>query len=75
MPMSEADTRAKLIDPKLKDADWEEALITREFPYKKGRVRLIGETTTKDHPQFVDYLLRDAPPRLRRPDRAARRRR
>ena len=59
MGMSEADTRAKLIDPKLLAAGWTEQLIQREFPYKKGRVRLIGEHTTRDAPQFVDYVLRD----------------
>src|SRR4051794_8030186 len=61
MGMSEADTRAKLIDPRLRDAQWTEQLIQREFPYKRGRVRLIGEHTTRDTPQFVDYVLRDAP--------------
>jgi type I restriction enzyme R subunit len=61
MGMSEADTRAKLIDPRLHDGGWTEQLIQREFPYKRGRVRLIGEHTTRDAPQFVDYVLRDAP--------------
>ena len=61
MGMSEADTRAKLIDPSLRDAKWTEQLIQREFPYRKGRVRLIGEHTTRDAPQFVDYVLRDQP--------------
>src|SRR3954467_12635767 len=61
MGMSEADTRVKLIDPKLGAAQWTEQLIQREFPYRKGRVRLIGEHTTRDAPQFVDYVLRDQP--------------
>lgn len=61
MGMSEADTRAKLIDPQLRAAGWAEPLITREFPYKRGRIRLIGEQTVRDSPVFVDYLLRDAP--------------
>lgn len=61
MGMSEADIRAKLIDPRLHDAQWTEQLIQREFPYKRGRIRLIGEHTTRDAPQFVDYVLRDAP--------------
>jgi type I restriction enzyme R subunit len=59
MGMNEADTRANLIDPKLLAAGWGQQLIQREFPYKKGRVRLIGEHTTRDAPQFVDYALRD----------------
>ena len=57
--MGEADTRAKLIDPMLHDAGWDEPLIEREFPYKKGRVRLVGDQTIRDAPQFVDYVLRD----------------
>jgi len=61
MGMSEADTRAKLIDPRLRDAQWTEQLIQREFPYKRGRIRLIGEHTARDAPQFVDYVLRAAP--------------
>ena len=61
MGMSEADTRSKLIDPTLHAANWGETLIQREFPYRKGRVRLIGEHTTRDAPQFVDYILRDRP--------------
>ena len=61
MGMSEADTRVKLIDPQLHAAGWSEPLIQRELPYKKGRVRLIGEHTTRDKPQFVDYVLRDSP--------------
>jgi type I restriction enzyme R subunit len=59
--MSEADTRSKLIDPRLHAAGWEERLIQRELPYKKGRIRLIGEHTTRDAPLFVDYTLRDEP--------------
>jgi type I restriction enzyme R subunit len=61
MGMSEADTRSKLIDPKLHAGDWDESLIQREFPYKKGRVRLVGDHTTRDAPLFVDYVLRDKP--------------
>src|SRR5438552_3879477 len=61
MGMSEADTRSKLIDPNLHAAHWDEPLIQREFPYKKGRIRLVGDQTTRDAPQFVDYVLRDQP--------------
>lgn len=61
MGLNEADTRAKLVDPRLKDAGWNETLIQRELSYKRGRVRLIGEHTVRDHPQFVDYVLRSAP--------------
>lgn len=59
MGMSEADTRSKLIDPRLHAARWDEPLIQREFPYKRGRIRLVGEHTARDQPQFVDYVLRE----------------
>src|SRR5262245_60092100 len=61
MGLSEADTRAKLIDPRLRDAGWDEPRIQREYPYKRGRVRLLGDQPVRDEPQFVDYLLRLAP--------------
>lgn len=61
MGMSETDTPVKLIDPQLHAAAWDEPRITREYPYKRGRIRLIGDQTIRDTPQFVDYLLRDAP--------------
>jgi type I restriction enzyme R subunit len=61
MGMSEADTRSKLIDPKLYAASWDESRIQREFPYKRGRIRLVGEHTTRDNPLFVDYALRGKP--------------
>jgi type I restriction enzyme, R subunit len=61
MGMSEADTRSKLIDPRLYAAGWDEPRIRREFPYKRGSIRLVGEHPTRDHPQFVDYVLRDEP--------------
>ncbi|MEU0236494.1 EcoAI/FtnUII family type I restriction enzme subunit R [Nocardiopsis sp. NPDC006198] len=59
MGLNEADTRAKLIDPKLVAAGWSEAVIEREFTYKRGRVRLVGEQSIRDQPQFCDYVLRD----------------
>ena len=43
--MNEADTRAELIDPQLKDAGWgevEESRIQREYPINKGEIRAGG---------------------------------
>ncbi len=60
MALSEAETRTQLIDPRLQIAGWGDELIQREYPYKKGRVRLIGEHTTRDAPLFADYVLRNA---------------
>src|SRR6266699_1522094 len=62
--LNEADTRAKLIDPKLKASMWGESQITREHYFVKGkaitggRIYLIGEESRRREPQRVDYLLR-----------------
>ena len=42
MGMSAAETRAALIDPKIKANGWSEDRIEREYLYRKGRIRLIG---------------------------------
>ena len=63
-PLNEADTRAKLIDPKLKASLWGESQIEREHYFVKGkaitdgRIYLIGEESRRREPQRVDYLLR-----------------
>ena len=49
MPLNEADTRAQLIDPKLRAAGWSDSLITREHfcrrddRYTAGRILLVGD--------------------------------
>ncbi|MFN8672540.1 MAG: DEAD/DEAH box helicase family protein [Candidatus Sericytochromatia bacterium] len=55
MNFSEADTRAKLIDPKLKESLWDENFIIREYYFTDGR-KLLGNQRTKR--LFADYLLR-----------------
>jgi type I restriction enzyme R subunit len=63
-PYNEADTRAKLIDPALKAAGWDEDLISREHYYNKnkkitaGRIYLTGEKSNRREPKKVDYILR-----------------
>jgi len=52
--MTESDTRSKLIDPKLKEATWNESNITREYYFTDGR-KLIGGKRGKRY--YVDYLL------------------
>lgn len=54
MAYSESDTRSKLIDPKLKQSDWKETNIIREYYFTDGR-KLIGNKRGKRY--FVDYLL------------------
>lgn len=56
MIYSESDTRAKFIDPKLKDAGWQEEQIVREWYFTDGR-KLPGNKRWKQ--SFVDYLLKD----------------
>ena len=54
MTYSEADTKAKLITPKLINDGWKEANIVREYYFTDGR-KLIGNKRGKRY--FVDYLL------------------
>lgn len=54
MALSESDTRSKLIDPKIKESEWNESHIVREYFFTDGR-KLIGNKRGKQY--FVDYLL------------------
>jgi hypothetical protein len=54
MNISEADTRAKFIDPKIQKARWEDFVI-REHYFTDGR-KLIGGK--RGRRLFVDYLLK-----------------
>jgi len=62
--MNEADTRARLIDPKLKQAGWGDSQITREHYYQRdhqytqGRVILVGDRVRRGKVCKADYLLR-----------------
>lgn len=61
---NEADTRAGLIDPKLKAAGWTDTQVTREHYYQRehrytqGRVILAGDRVRRGEARKVDYLLR-----------------
>lgn len=61
MTLSERETRTQLIDPQLAAAGWTDALVEREYQYRPGRLRLLGEQTVRDEAQFVDYVLRAEP--------------
>ena len=54
MAYTEADTRAKLIDPQIKSSEWLESNIVREYYFTDGR-KLIGGKRGKQY--YVDYLL------------------
>jgi len=59
--LNEADTRAKLIDPKLHRSGWTEDAIRREYsltPETGGRVVLEGNVEKREKPRKADYLLR-----------------
>jgi type I restriction enzyme R subunit len=61
---NEADTRATLIEPKLKSAGWLDTQIKREYYYQKdyrytpGRIILVGDRIKRGEGRRVDYLLR-----------------
>ncbi|MFN3919559.1 MAG: EcoAI/FtnUII family type I restriction enzme subunit R [Methylohalobius sp.] len=61
---NEADTRATLVDPKLKTAGWADTQITREHYYQRdhkyapGRIILVGDRIRRGESRKVDYLLR-----------------
>jgi hypothetical protein len=58
MPLDEADTRAQLIDPKLKAAGWTDSRITREHVYRRdhrytaGRTCLAGDEARRQSAAF-----------------------
>lgn len=55
--MNEAETRAELIDPKLKESGWgvkEETKILREFHITKGKIQAGGK---RAKPLIADYIL------------------
>jgi type I restriction enzyme R subunit len=64
MGRNEADTRATLIEPKLKSAGWSDTQITREYYYNRdyqytpGRIVPTGGGIKRAKPRRVDYLLR-----------------
>jgi type I restriction enzyme R subunit len=55
--ISEADTKAKLIDPLLKSSGWKEEDIIREFYIKVGKVIVEGLNAKRGEKFFVDYVL------------------
>ncbi|MHA2616797.1 MAG: type I restriction endonuclease subunit R, partial [bacterium JZ-2024 1] len=64
MPLNEADTRARLVDPRLRASGWTDQEISREFyynanhPYTPGKIILAGDRVHRGNPKRVDYLLR-----------------
>jgi type I restriction enzyme R subunit len=55
--LNEADTRAKLIDPKLRSSGWDEENIIRNFTISAGKVNIFGDRVEREEKKFADYLL------------------
>jgi len=55
MGFSEADTRSKLIDPKLFEAGWEESKIEREYVVGDGKI--LDSKGNRAAKRFADYAL------------------
>lgn len=56
MPLNEAETRAKLIDPAIKAVGWTEAHIKREETL--GRIAIVGGKAVRSRSGRTDYTLR-----------------
>lgn len=56
LPLSESDTRAKLIDPALHERQWTEDLIKREE--SAGSIRIVEGNPVKEKKGRTDYILR-----------------
>jgi len=57
MSYNEADTRAKIIDPKIKQSGWTENFISREFYFTDGKIFLVGDEVKRKEPKKADYIL------------------
>ncbi len=57
MAYNEADTRAKIIDPKIKQSGWTEDFISREFYFTDGKIFLVGDEAKRKEPKKADYIL------------------
>lgn len=55
MGLSESDTRVKLIDPKLRESEWDESKISREVLVTNGTI--IDSQGNRKPPRFADYVL------------------
>jgi len=59
MPLSEADVKAKYIDPKIHKSGWLEEFLIREYPISQDRFFVEGEEYRKlNTKKFADYVLK-----------------
>ena len=57
MNYKEADTKAKLITPKILESGWTENDIEREHYFTDGKILIDGFESKRQKGEFVDYLL------------------
>src|SRR3989338_2874532 len=59
MPLSEDDTRVKIIDPKIRECGWLEEYLVRQYPIADDRFYVEGEEYKRlpTH-KFADYVLK-----------------
>lgn len=58
MPISEADTCRRFIEPKLCDAGWDDEQICEQRCFTDGRVIVVGNTPRRGKRKQADYILR-----------------
>ncbi|MCI0333210.1 MAG: DEAD/DEAH box helicase family protein [Planctomycetes bacterium] len=58
MPISEADTCRRFIEPKLRDAGWDDEQICEQRCFTDGRVIVAGNTARRGKRKQADYILR-----------------
>ena len=54
---TEADVRAKLIDPAIAKSGWDDLRVRREVSFTAGRINVRGKTVSRGKQKQVDYLL------------------
>ena len=58
MPISEADTCRRFIEPKLRDAGWNDDQICEQRCFTDGRVFVVGNSPRRGKRKQADYILR-----------------
>src|SRR3989338_8166127 len=59
MPLTEDDTRVKIIDPKMRECGWLEEYLVRQYPIADDRFYVEGEEYKRlPTRKFADYVLK-----------------
>ncbi|MGL5963591.1 MAG: hypothetical protein ACRCZ2_04250 [Fusobacteriaceae bacterium] len=54
---SEEDVRAKYIDPSLRNSNWKDEQVIREYVFTDGRINVIKNKTIRGKVKKADYVL------------------